>query len=280
MQDYSSAYGSGYGAGPRGGGPGGPGGPSGQYGAAVVEEVDPEDVSKAQTLTDYKLLRFFDFTVEPGHTYVYRTRLILEDPNYPRSKTAQPKTSTMKAETVKRVQDLIDADKPRIAADKKAKRTSRIYSQWSDMSESVNVPSQSRIFAGVDSSVVYGEWDPALATLVPTWEQKTFAGRILGGAMVKSGELDVIAPISKKIKKVTDYAFSNAVTIAEVAGNKELAASPARQDLRTASEVIAFDAGSGELIVSREFDDYSNYRLYSFSDEREKIKKEKEEKAK
>ena len=36
----------------------------------------------ATQATDYKLLRFFDFSVEPGKTYVYRVSLALKNPNF------------------------------------------------------------------------------------------------------------------------------------------------------------------------------------------------------
>ena len=32
---------------------------------------------------DHLLLRFFDFTVEPGKKYKYQVQLVLADPNYP-----------------------------------------------------------------------------------------------------------------------------------------------------------------------------------------------------
>jgi len=40
--------------------------------------VDPLSDKPAK----YKLLRFFDFNVEPGKSYVYRARLVLKNPNY------------------------------------------------------------------------------------------------------------------------------------------------------------------------------------------------------
>ena len=33
-------------------------------------------------LVDYKLFRCFDFSVQPGRTYRYRVRLVLNNPNY------------------------------------------------------------------------------------------------------------------------------------------------------------------------------------------------------
>ena len=52
---------------------------------------------------DNGLLRYFDFTVEPGKAYVYRVRLLLEDPNNPKEQT-RPAASSCETSVVVRRQ--------------------------------------------------------------------------------------------------------------------------------------------------------------------------------
>ncbi len=297
-----SGYGAGGGSDYGGGGGSDYGGAGGGYGgatgnASTTAQVDIADVSQAEPMSDYKLLRFFDFDVTPGHVYVYRVRLVLEDPNYPRAKTLQPKTSTMKAETVARVQDLQMQDEKRLAADKKAKRTSRLTTDWSETSPTVQIPSRSRLYASkvtkqtsplklengktvelvsqLDSSVVYGEWSQELGTFVPSfYPEKLTVGTVFGGLQNKE-PLDVIDPISKAVREVQGYKYSNTVTLTAITGGDKLAAAPNKNELHSEGVIAAYDSASGELIISREFDDYLPYRLYSFSDERDELAKKK-----
>ncbi len=290
-QSSEPNYGAGYGAGASYGAGYGGGAGSNYGGNAAVPEEDLSEQSKAETASEFKLLRFFDFNVQPGHIYVYRVRVVLEDPNYPRSKTLQPKTSTMKPETVQRVQDLQMADEKRLAADKKAKRTSRLETKWSEPSPPVTIPSRSRLFAskvdkrmqqfkhasGADvniigslaSNVVYGEWDPKLATFVPSFSDRFGVGTVFGGDTGNESFIDVIDPISKKVKEVQGYRYANTVTVTDISGGDRLVDSPPKNDLASGGQIVAFDSASGELIVSREFDDYTQFRLFSYADEKE-----------
>lgn len=49
-------------------------------GMSVRQNIGVEPLSDKPA--KYKLLRFFDFNVEPGKSYVYRVRLVLKNPNY------------------------------------------------------------------------------------------------------------------------------------------------------------------------------------------------------
>src|SRR6185503_11114962 len=60
----------GRGAGPEGGGMGG--------GGSFSQPGQSNTLAKG---VDYKLLRFFDYSVEPGKKYKYRVKLVLADPN-------------------------------------------------------------------------------------------------------------------------------------------------------------------------------------------------------
>ncbi len=269
--------------------------------ATAKPAVDPALLPKALELTDYKLLRFFDFEVKPGHKYIYRTRLILEDPNYPRAESLQPATSTMATETVARVQALQmeDAKKTPPAKDQPIERSSKLFTDWSSASEPVLIPSPSRLFAGsvskqtqpfrikdksidlemkTGANLVYAEWNPTLATAVPEVLDTT-RGSVLGGSPEIDGGLDVIDPVSKKLKEVSNYSFGNVVTVADVIGGTKMPGSTRDNELLEQAVVVGFDNQTGQLVVSREFEDFASYRMYSFADEKDKLK-EKEKEAK
>lgn len=86
----------------------------------------------------YLLVRFFDFTVEPGNRYAYRVKLLLANPN-------------QKVEA-------------RFLTDPKLAELSYIDTEWSDASAPVFVPRDDRLLAG-SVKLVRGE-PVALVTLV------------------------------------------------------------------------------------------------------------------
>jgi hypothetical protein len=83
--------------------------------------------------------------------------------------------------------------------------------------------------------------------------------------------LDVIHPITKVIKWLTGFKFSEPVTIVDVRGGQPLAAEKRgreRDPLPSGGEVIGFDPRSGNLIISREFEALTDYEMLSFSTEK------------
>jgi hypothetical protein len=111
--------------GPEGGGPG-PGGFRGGMGAgqsASLHTSLPKGV-------DYYLLRFFDFSVEPGKKYKYRVKLLIQDPNF-----NMPQTELDAA--------VLDRQAKEAQAAKAAnapKPFYRIVEKWSDPSPAVGIP--------------------------------------------------------------------------------------------------------------------------------------------
>ncbi len=75
-------------------------------------------------LVKYKMIRFFDFTAEIGKSYRYRVRVMLEDPNRPRDKAAEPNPRILDQAVVDRLTKVAadDAKAPK-TADGKERRT-------------------------------------------------------------------------------------------------------------------------------------------------------------
>jgi hypothetical protein len=300
-------YGQGYSPGAAGGY--GPSAGSGSYGGAATPQYTPEEQAqitamtpKSETLSTYKLIRFYDFDAKPDRIYRYRVRFVVEDPNFPRLESFMPKTSSMKNEVVARVQKLDDEHKKRVAiATSKNKkvlsRESRLPSQWSQPSEAKPVRMPTKLFASrvegtwlqfkipgstkgesaqvetvmPKGTLVYADWDFAHGLVVPK-EVTVERGTVLSGALPEGG-VDVIHPVTKTIKLLNSYRFANPVTVVDVRGGMALAAEKQRakdkDSLPMGGEIVAFDPKTGDLVISQEFTDLEPYRMFSFADEKE-----------
>ena len=76
---------------------------------------------------DYYLLRFFDYTVEPGKKYKYRVQLVMADPNYDMlASTLSPAVLDRQAKAAK--------------ANNGQKSNFRVSETWSDPSPTVGIP--------------------------------------------------------------------------------------------------------------------------------------------
>lgn len=277
--------------------------PSSSYGGMMAPSTamdDPALMPKALPPSEYKLIRFYDRTVKAGKTYRYRVRAVLEDPNYPRLESQSPKTSTMKPDVVNRVQELIASEKvanAKVVGTKKLPRASKRTTPWSEPSDPIEVTHPIELYASqvngtfeakrikdssnpnsksetlietipLKATMVYGEWSPEYAVLVPR-KQSVDRGMVLSGPAPEGG-LDVIHPYLKTIKRLPAYRFNNPVTVADIRGGGKLAASTLRKDvLMSEGEIVAFDPTSENLVISREFSSLTPFRMYSFADETE-----------
>ncbi len=277
-------------------------------GGMVVPNVaaieDAKYAPKMLEATDYKLLRFVDFAVNLNRVYRYRVRLALEDPNYPRAKSLAPRTSDLKTQVGDRVQVLEAADADaiaKLAPGKKHERSSKQYTPWSKESSPVVTHKPVELYSSkavgswtvmktpngksevsvetmpLKAAIVYAEWSPDLSLLVPHKKNEVERGTVLSGiAYVGSTSnpepgLDAIHPVSKVIKWVKDFKFSNPVTIADIRGGQPLAAEKRGKDkdpLPSGGEVVAYDPLTGELVISREFESTLPYQMLGFTHER------------
>ena len=278
---------------------------SGGTGAPVASAAeDPKNIPKQLEVTDYKLLRFVDFDVRLERVYRYRVRLALEDPNYTRAKSYSPRTSDMKAEVVSRIQILEAADADamaKIAPGKTHDRSSKQYTPWSKESSLVLTHKPVELFSGravggwtmmktpsgksdvavetmtLKATVVYAEWAQEFSLLVPHRKSDVERGTVLSGPAYMGSTsalelgLDAIHPISKVIKWVKDFKFSEPVTIADIRGGQPLAAEKRSRDkdpLPSGGEVVAYNPSTGELVISREFESTVPYQMLGFTIER------------
>ena len=290
-----SGYGaSGYGAEGSGSGYGSDGGLGGSYGggsggmgmggtAGFGMQLPPKLPS-----TKYKLVRFFDPTAEVGKSYRYRVRLTMYDPNFPEFEIHAPKTMNLKAEAMSRVQDL----KMKIVPDKTMgnKRKSERLSPWSAPSDPILAAAPTPVYAGeVEKPSLIRletgeqvESRPTKTELVTINNvgminfsikdsQPVSRGQIIAGTHKPNKDgYEFVHPITKVLKipkRIRDevgpkfnIVLPNVlVTVLDVGGGTPLRASSSRDELLVGGEVICFDAKTGQIVVGREFEDFTDY---------------------
>lgn len=263
--------------GPGGMGPGGMG--FGGQGRSVAEP-------------DYKLVRFYDFRYnkdngpQPGREYVYRVRIGLEDPNFPKSPRAQPTLRNLAEDVFARVA-------PKVAEfEASRERDFVIYSDWSDPSPVASLPDFTEVYAGpvqpasTRSLQVSGKsidyvntppqgkavgmrWDWTLAANVPA-EMEVMPGTVLNTKQAA----EVIDPLTMAIKKIEERQIETNVTVVDVSGGELLQIteeSDEEQEMTAPGTMLMFDANGG-LYVRDDIDDLRAYRMHTFADEREAAK--------
>jgi len=114
------------------------------------EEQEEKDVP-------HRMLRYFDFDVQPGERYRYRFRLILRDPNYIRDASYEEQAYGKHKRVAikyldKKVVQRIEEKKARLKAQGLSEAEIEaemrlIYSDWSEPTETVKIPFDTRILA-------------------------------------------------------------------------------------------------------------------------------------
>lgn len=245
------------------------------------DEAVQEDVQDARN-PEYRLLRFFDFNVEPGKRYVYRVCLGLQNPNYG-----------------VRTADLANAD---------LAKKSWLQTKWSDPSPAISVLRDTQVLL---SSVKPGRGyaEPSAEIVLTTWLQrkgvevyKDFtvtrgqvanytgqSGTIAGGGSVRNNEVNA-APVrtrglagggaleaimgrgaaapgpagaARQPQTQTTTSSSNtqranflsdAIVIDMRGGDKLQGVGRRTSDLTSGGEILLFDA-EGRLVIHDELDD-------------------------
>lgn len=240
---------------------------------------------------DYKLLRFYDFAYivgaskqdpqapRPGRKYVYRVRFAVNDPNFPQDPMLQPQGKVLDSDAYERFIALT-AD-----AKKNGKRNSKRWSEWSEISDPVSLPSFDRSYVGPvkadkvrrinagsrrivveqeppTAEVVTSSFDYRLGVFVPTLMTAT-EGTVLSK---KVETADVVDPITLEVKKVTDTTIKSNSTVIDVEGGVPLEI--VEDELMTEPGMFLMIDGDGKLIVKDSVEQQKLYRDRSFAKER------------
>jgi hypothetical protein len=209
----------------------------------------------AGSVVRYKLIRFFDFTVEPGKTYKYRVRVVFVNPNF------EVATRYLEASTL--------ADEEFIASD------------WCEPTEAIRVPRPNHTLIGyVKPGKPHTE--PEATLLVQMWHDE-YAQELTSQRSAERGAWfgfkEEVAfrkhNDAKGAKESID--FNTDLMLIDMAGGDELAAGPDLQVARP-SELLVMGP-DGEMIIQSQSADSANYeretrRLKQIEDEVDKQKRD------
>ncbi len=233
-----------------------------------------------ETPVDHKLVRFYDFDVQPGHTYRYRIQLILEDPNNPnvtegRELTVHsaPETHTLADDVRLRLQNLNDT------------RNRKFFrnSPWSDPTPPVYFPHPEQVLVSTalepklnrDASnneftldeprgmVKTIAWDKTRAVDVPI-DREVFRGSILNF----SGPQRYAHPFTHVVQTIKEFDAQTNWFVADILGGELLPGSTKEKPLRSPGEFALIDA-QGNLVIRNELDDAKDFYRFTLEPKKE-----------
>ena len=83
----------------------------------------------------------------------------------------------------------------------------------------------------------------------------------------KDAPIDIIHPVKKVIKAFRDFKSTNFVTIVDLKGYAPLQMGNASKDpIKTGIEAVSFDPATGQLSISREFDNFTDFHMFTQPD--------------
>jgi hypothetical protein len=125
----------------------------------------------ADEALQYRLLRFFDFDVQPGKRYRYRVRLVLKNPNANEpeqylSDEVLAKRNDVKQQYALRIAEGVDVEQAKAIA---RRQWGTIQSAWSEPTNAISVPRDSRLLAGPVQPARDAASEPSGKVTVVTW---------------------------------------------------------------------------------------------------------------
>lgn len=228
---------------PRGRGEGGPeGGGRAMSGVSMMAGTTRTSLPKG---VDHLLLRFFDFTVEPGKKYKYQVKLVLADPNY-----SIPDTLNALAPEVL---DRRRKERPR--------REFRVIEAWSEPSPTVGIPLAGNVRL-VDVKVPSAEKlndEPSANLLVESFDvdAENNAIQAANKKEIRRGNVANFVEDAEYlggemqpwIDKKKGFKFETGMTLLDVGGGKKLT-----KDYTAPGRVMMMGS-AGELYIRNELDD-------------------------
>jgi hypothetical protein len=240
--------------------------PVGRGGPRINEGGVPGQMGVPQA--PHLLLRFFDFEVRPGHSYQYRVRLVMADPNYYRGAApgAAPGEGVAAKERPMLPEKHLSKDAiERRRAVMKTKVKGYRFTDWSEASPAVYVPFESRVLAGDVKSAPVGRFtgEPSAKVVIEYFDPisgvtavKTVENMDRGGVGNFIDQADVIDPATRQIIPVKEQEFETSVILLDMRGGDRML----RSDKRPGE--ILFMNPSGQLEVRTEPQDEEEILFY------------------
>jgi hypothetical protein len=183
---------------------------------------------------EYKLFRFFDYSVQPGKSYRYRVRLVLENPNYgvPVQYLANPQLS----------------------------KGSTRQAPWSEASTAVAVPRGSNLLAGAIKKAT-GLTEQKYEVMVRMWDPKEAVDAARNAELVRGQvvnfapeEVPIDDPLGNGSATTRTINFTTDILVVDMTGGDTLVPAKARSP----GQLLVLEP-SGQLAVKSELADADAY---------------------
>ncbi len=248
-------------------------GMGGYGGGSFMEEETP---------ADYKLVRFYDFDVQPGHSYRYRIQLIFEDPNNPNVTKGRgdllvhkkPQAHTLTDIVKERIRNLNDTKNLKIFRE----------SPWSEPTSPILFPKPERVLVSVarqpkirrseknheftleepQGTVKTIGWDKRRAVDVPI-DRSVWRGSVLNF----SGTYQYAHPFTHVVKNIDGFNTRTDWFVADIQGGEELPGSTKENPLFSPGEFAIIDA-KGNLVIRNEIEDFDDFYRFTLAPKKEK----------
>ena len=214
---------------------------------APAADAAPATSKPANEVVAYRLLRAFDYTVEPNKRYRYRVILDLKNPNFGLSPQYLAKPELAKAEG--------------------------LSSAPSEPTAAVTVPDGQGVLAGTVEAGTK-TLEPTVTLMLTTidkagTEAGTELAKVSRGSVANARDRKVTVPGSQGAKELT-LDFAPNMLVLDIYGGKPLSRKNA--SLKAPGEVLLLDA-NGNMIVRHELDDRQQYERFAVRDEEPESKK-------
>jgi hypothetical protein len=187
---------------------------------------------------DYWLLRFFDFSVEPGKRYKYRVKLVLADPNH-------QLPANMLAPSV---------------LDRKDRKDHRFVEEWSDPTPTVGIPLAGSAKLAKVKLPAPGNFndEPSATLLVESFDVDAENNAIQAArevdlrrgsvANLTARKQEYLGPDGTWIDEVESFKFHTGITVLDMAGGESMGR-------ETLPAKVLLMGPHGEMYVRNEIDD-------------------------
>lgn len=204
----------------------------------------------SMTPPEHFLLRFFDFTVDSGKSYVYRVRLRMANPNWqlPANQLENPSL----------------------------KNDQYIYGDWSEITDAARVPGDDALLAG-EALTSGGPFEPSAKVILEHFDQEkgvmtSVADKVVRGQMANSKKQDIkyIDPIKLKVETFEDVEVDTGMTVVDILGGGRIGKNAAKL---APSRLLTMDS-DGNFEIREELTDRT---AFASADAAQKRVKEAEE---
>ncbi len=201
----------------------------------------PAAAPRAARTVSHKLLRVFDYTVQPNGRYRYRVKLELQNPNF-----------GLNVKFLKNPAALLNSQELRTTE------------KWSDPTDVVTIPSGFEVLAGgVEPKLV----EPAANLLVTTLNRQdgvpaSTKTRTYRASLANKKESKVLAtdPRNKKVIVIDEVDFNSGIVVVDIYGGKSVSNQKSKREspFTAPGEVLLLDA-QGNLTVHNDLEDHDQF---------------------